>query len=147
MGSGVHLQLQHLGPARRRDGSELEVDAHGGDVGLAPHALGEAEQEARLAGARVADAHQFQDGGLRVGGGEASLVPRFTIEAHPHLVAVAHPPRAAVGDVAHRLSAVAQAQRTPQSLAACGYRPLRAGARHAGQVGRAEKTEHGLQHV
>ncbi len=52
--------LQLYGLSVQLDGSDLEVDADGGDVRLGVGVVGEAEQQARLAHAGVADQQKLE---------------------------------------------------------------------------------------
>ena len=56
---GPLLQLDGL--AVELDRANLEVDADGGDMALGVGVVGEAQQQARLAHARVTDEHQLED--------------------------------------------------------------------------------------
>jgi hypothetical protein len=46
--------------AAKLNGADLKVDANGGDVALGVGVVGKAEQQARLAHARVADEKQLE---------------------------------------------------------------------------------------
>lgn len=64
------LELYRL--ALELDGADLEVDADGRDVRLCVGVVGKAEEEARLADARVADEEELEEEvvlGLHGGGG------------------------------------------------------------------------------
>merc|ERR1719326_1363726 len=54
-----NLQLDRL--ALQLDRADFEVDADGGDVALRVGVIGKAQQEARLADARVADEHELEN--------------------------------------------------------------------------------------
>ena len=58
---GARPLLQLDGLAVELDRADLEVNADGGDMALGVRVVGEAQQQAGLAHARVADQHKLED--------------------------------------------------------------------------------------